>query len=258
MPAPMTERVVPDDWYRFAYPPEMAKLPWAAKTASEVDRLVMMLEPRGDERVLDLACGTGRHTLELTRRGFSAVGVELLEANVKVAEEDAEAQSLDAEFIQADLRELQLEDEFDLVLSLNDGAIGYFESEADNLRTFEVISRALRSPGRHLMQIANSLHAERFMPMKSWIEGSGAIELIDHRWNSQTRCLEGITVSIPFGEVLEGFEPIPFRKRLYSVDELREIYASVGMALTNVFRGNGKVGRPRNTQYELFVEARKG
>lgn len=248
---------VPDDWYRSAYPPEMDKLPWAQKTGSEVDRLLRMLEMSGDERILDLACGTGRHSLELRRRGFAVVGVELLQANVDVARESAAAQGLPTEFIQSDLRDLDLEDEFDVVLSLNDGAIGYFETEAENVRTFEVISRALRSPGRHLMQIANVLHAERFMPTKGWIDGPGALELIDHRWNAHTRCLEGTTASIPVGEVFTGYDPIPFRKRLYSVEELKDIYASVGMVLTNAFRGSGKAGRPRNTQYEVFVEARK-
>jgi SAM-dependent methyltransferase len=256
MSSPQLE--VPSDWYRFAYPPEMAKLPWAQKTGVEVDRLLTMLKPQGSERILDLACGTGRHTLELRRRGFPVVGVELLESNVKVAQDAAEEQSLDVEFIQADLRELELDEEFDIVLSLNDGAIGYFESEAENMRTFEVISRALRSSGRHLLQIANVLHAERHMPTKGWIDGPGALELIDHHWNNMTRCLEGTTATIAVGEVFQGYEPIPFRKRLYSVDELREIYASVGMALTETFRGNGKAGRPRNTQYEVFIEATKG
>ncbi len=249
---------VPDDWYRRAYPPEMVKLPWAQKTGAEVDRLLRILQPRGDERILDLGCGTGRHSLELRRRGFSVVGVELLEANVAVAESDAAEQCLDVEFVQADLRELDFDEEFDIVLSLNDGAIGYFESEADNLRGFEVISRALRDSGRHLLQIANVLHAERFMPMKGWIEGAGAIELVDHYWDSDTRCWEGTTASIVIGEVFEQLEPIPFRKRLYSVDELQEIYVSLGMELTGLYRGNGKAGRPRNTQFEVFTVASRG
>jgi SAM-dependent methyltransferase len=249
---------VPDDWYRRAYPPEMIKLPWAQKTGSEVDRLLRMLQPGDDERVLDLGCGTGRHSLELARRGFSVVGVELLESNVAVARASAAEQSLDVEFLQIDLRELAIEDEFDLVLSLNDGAIGYFESEADNLRAFAVIARALRSGGRHLVQIANASHAERFMPMKTYIEGDGGVELLDHHWNAQTRCLEGTTTSIPIGEVFERLQPIPFRKRLYSVEELAEIYASVGMRLTGLYRGNGKAGRPRDTQFEVFVVAGKG
>jgi SAM-dependent methyltransferase len=249
---------VPSDWYRFAYPPEMAKLPWAQKTEAEIDRLITMLEPRGDERILDLACGTGRHTLELIRRGFSVIGVELLEANVELALETAKEQSLAAQFLQADLRELDFSEEFDIVLSLNDGAVGYFESEAENMRAFEVIAKALKRSGRHLLQIANVLHAEKHMPIKGWIEGPGALELIDHHWNNMTRCTEGTTATIAVGEVFEGYEPIPFRKRLYSVDELREIYTSVGMELHETYRGNGRPGRPRNTQYEVFIEARKG
>ena len=80
----MQRAEIPSDWYRYAYPPEMAKLPWAQKTTAEVDRVLAMLELCGDERILDLACGTGRHALELARRGFSVVGVELLDDNVEV------------------------------------------------------------------------------------------------------------------------------------------------------------------------------
>ncbi len=253
----MADVEIGDDWYRTAYPPEMDKLPWADKTVSEVDRLLTMLRPQGDERILDMGCGTGRHSLELARRGFSVVGVELLEANVKVGERAAEQHSLNVEFIQADLRELDLSEEFDLVVTLNDGGIGYFESDSENLRTFEVISRALKHSGRHLGQTPNVLFAEKHLPEKTWIMGSEAVELTDHWWNEKLRRLEGTAASIWIGEVFEKLDPIPYNSRLYTVEELRDIYASLGMTLTNTFRGSGKVGRPRDSQYEVFWEARK-
>lgn len=248
---------VPDDWYRYAYPPEMELLPWAQRTEGEVDRALTMLGPRTGARILDLGCGTGRHTIELAGRGFDMVGIELLEANVEVARAQAAKQGLDVEFVQADLRELDLNEEFDGVLSLNDGAIGYFESESENLRTFEVIANALRAGGRHLAQLANPLHAEAHMPSKGWIEGDHAVELFDHRWNPHTRCLEGITATLVIGEPFMGIRPIPFRKRLYSIEELAEIYAGQGMTVIETYRGSGKPGRPRPTQYEFFVVAGK-
>jgi SAM-dependent methyltransferase len=249
---------VKPDWYREAFPPEETlKRPWADRTAAEVDRALAMLGARGSERVLDLACGTGRHALELARRGFPVVGLDISSDLLAIAESDAAEQSLEASFVEVDLREMDYGEEFDIVLSLNDGAVGYFETEEENRRTFEVIARALRPGGGHLMQLPNVLYAETNLPQKTWIEGGSMIELIDHRWDASTRYLEGTTTPIHFGEVFEGVDPIPFRQRLYSADELKEIYESVGMVLENVFRGSGKPRPPKENQYEVFFAGRK-
>jgi SAM-dependent methyltransferase len=248
---------VPPDWYRSGFPPETAQMPWADKTEAEVDRAIGMLRMEGGERILDLACGIGRHSLELARRGFEVVGLDISEELLEMARRDAEAQSLEISFVEADLRQLDYEEEFDVVLSLNDGAIGYFETDEENYRTFEVVSKGLRSGGGHLMQLPNVLHAEKHLPNRHWIAGDATVELSDHRWNAKDRYLEGFTVPIRIGEVLEKVEPIPFRQRLYSVDELKEIYESVGMQLANVYRGTGKPRMPRDNQFEVFVEGRK-
>jgi SAM-dependent methyltransferase len=232
-------------------------MPWADRTEMEVERALAMLRPAGGERVLDLACGTGRHSRELTRRGFEVVGVDISPELLEMAEREAAEAGLEIAFLEADLRELALEDEFDLVVSLNDGAVGYFETDEENLRTFEVVARALRGGGGHLMQLPNVLHAERNLPAKSWIVGESTLELSDHRWNAEDRYIEGSTVPIRFGEVFERYEEIPFRQRLYTVEELSEVYDSVGMRLANTFSGSGKPRRPKPNQFEVFVEGRK-
>jgi 2-polyprenyl-3-methyl-5-hydroxy-6-metoxy-1,4-benzoquinol methylase len=50
---------------------------WTDRTGPEVDRVAKILQTRGDERVLDMACGSGRHCLELRRRGFEVVGTDI-------------------------------------------------------------------------------------------------------------------------------------------------------------------------------------
>jgi SAM-dependent methyltransferase len=254
-----TATEVPSDWYRRGFSVETTVArPWADQTGEEIDRALSMTRPPEGGRILDLACGTGRHAQELARRGFAVVGVDISPDLLEVAATDAKEQGLEVSFVEADLRLLDFEDEFDLVLSLNDGAVGYFETEEENRRTFEIVARALRSGGGHLMQLPNVLYAEAHLPQKTWIEGDSMLELIDHRWDSRTRYLEGSTTPIVYGEVFERPRPIPFRQRLYSVEELGEIYEAVGMSFANVFRGNGKPRPPKDTQFEVFVEGRKG
>jgi 2-polyprenyl-3-methyl-5-hydroxy-6-metoxy-1,4-benzoquinol methylase len=247
---------IPQDWYRTAFA-DTADMAWTDRTESEINRALNMLRPPEGARVLDLACGAGRHSLELRRRGFEVVGADISPELLEIARRDAEEQGLEAEFAEADLRELDFDAEFDVVLSLNDGAIGYFETDEENLRSFEVISRALKPGGQHLMQLPNVLYAQKHLPQKSWISGDSMVELVEHRWNRSDHYMEGAMIPIRFGEVLEGLKPIQFRQRLYTVDELREILFGVGMTLETVFHGSGRPREPKDSQFEIFVASRK-
>jgi SAM-dependent methyltransferase len=248
---------IPQDWYATAFDGASAEMAWTARTGAEVERALKILKPAGGERVLDLACGSGRHALELRRRGFEVVGSEISPELIEIARRAAAAEDLEVEFVLGDLRELPGAAEFDLVLNLNDGAIGYFESDEENHRSFEVISRLLRPGGRNLVQLPNVLYARERLPQRSWIPASSMVELVEHRWNKRQRRLEGAMIPIRFGEVVAGLEGIEFSQRLYTVEELGEIYASVGMELLRTYHGNGRPREPGPSQFELFVEARK-
>ncbi len=251
----VTATAVEPDWYRSAFSVTATVFrPWADETEAEIDRALAILRPPPGARILDMACGTGRHSIELAARGYEVVGVDISEDLLEIAGGEASIKKVEGvSFLAADLRALEYEEEFDVVLNLNDGAIGYFETEEENHRTFEVISAALRPGGTNLLQLPNVLYAETHLPQRTWIAGKDMVELIDHHWNGRTRYLEGWTAPIVVGDPFDGVEPIPFRQRLYSVDELTEIYDSVGMSLTGVFRGNGKPRPPKDGQFEIFV-----
>ena len=58
---------------------DIKEMPWVEHTREEVDFVIEALGLRGPERILDLACGFGRHALDLSRRGFQVVGVDSAE-----------------------------------------------------------------------------------------------------------------------------------------------------------------------------------
>ena len=122
-------KAMKSDWYRTIWTLDIQKQSWVEDTRRQVDFLVEKLRLTGGERVLDLACGFGRHALELARRGFSVMGVDITPDYIRFAKEQAEKEGLAADFLCADIRELRFYQEFDAVLSMADGAVGYLENE---------------------------------------------------------------------------------------------------------------------------------
>src|SRR5918993_5131450 len=94
------QKEIPQDWYETAFTGMSADMAWTERTESEIRRALTMLRPQGGERILDLACGTGRHSLELVRQGFSVGGVEISHELVEIAKRDAAEQGLEATFIE--------------------------------------------------------------------------------------------------------------------------------------------------------------
>ncbi len=94
-------------------------------TEQEVDALVDLLAIEPGDRVLDVGCGPGRHSLELAARGVEVVGVDVADRFVAIATEAAAEAKLPATFRQADARTLDVgDDRFDEVISLCQGAFG--------------------------------------------------------------------------------------------------------------------------------------
>ena len=171
-------KAMESDWYKKIWTLDIQDQSWVEDTRRQVDFVIEKLQLRGGERILDLACGFGRHSLELARRGFSVTGVDITPSYIAFAREEAKREGLHADFLCQDIREIQFEDAFDVVLSMADGAIGYLENNAENLKIFNLVSKALKPGGKYFMDIMNGSYADQHFPCRLWDE-----------WNRETRVM---------------------------------------------------------------------
>jgi SAM-dependent methyltransferase len=238
---------------------DIKEMSWVEHTREEVDFVLAALGLRGGERVLDLACGFGRHSLELARRGFSVVGVDVTEAYVEDARASARAQGLRCEFVQASVLDVRYREEFDAVLNMADGAIGYFPTEEQNLALFDVIATALRPGGGHVLGVCSADHARKHFPKRHWEAGAKRLSLADFRWDEPTRRM------VYRGHVLEYGKPLPAiadafpedgdpGTRLYGEAELRGILAARGLEVTGAY-GAYDVSVPASVDRLMLVVA---
>ena len=101
-----------------------------------------------DSTVLDLACGTGRHTIPLTQTDINAVGLDISTYLLKIAQQ-REA----AKLVRGDLRVLPFkQSSFNAVISM-DTSFGYLPSEKDDLPSLEEVRRVLALGGRFILDV---------------------------------------------------------------------------------------------------------
>lgn len=122
--------------------------------------------------ILDLACGAGRHSLQLAAMGFNVTGVDLSNNLLRIAREHAAAEMLTAEFIQEDIRSLNLSTKFSAVINVFT-SFGYFESDEENFHLFTTAYRHLLKGGFFLFDYFNSYWLSRSLVPLSYEEIEG-------------------------------------------------------------------------------------
>jgi len=131
--------------------------PFAQGTGGECDFIEAELDYDKSKKLLDVGCGTGRHALELTRRGYSVTGVDLSESQLRKAREKAEKEGLEVSFLKADARALPFESEFDAVLMLCEGGFPLMETDEMNFEILKNAAKALKKPGKLIFTTLNGL-----------------------------------------------------------------------------------------------------
>jgi SAM-dependent methyltransferase len=204
--------------------------------AREVDFVEDSLGIERGGAVLDLACGTGRHTIELARRGYEVVGFDLSLAMLARAGEDAQDHDAKVNFVQGDMREMTFEEQFDGVFCWNT-SFGFFEEEKNAL-VIDHIHRSLRAGGLFLLDVINRDFLIRQSPSLAWFEGDGCVCMDEMSVDFITsRMKVKRTMMLDDGRSRE----IEYSLRVYSLHELGKILHDHGFKVCEV---SGRVATP--------------
>ncbi|OPY88298.1 MAG: Ubiquinone biosynthesis O-methyltransferase [Smithella sp. PtaU1.Bin162] len=108
-------------------------------------------------KILDIGCGTGRHAIELTRRGYKVTGVDLSESQLERAREKSREAGMKIDFQRHDARKLPFEGEFDLAIMLCEGGFSLMETDEMNFAILKSAAKALKRPGKFIFTTLNGL-----------------------------------------------------------------------------------------------------
>ncbi|MFA0747520.1 class I SAM-dependent methyltransferase [Fervidibacter sp.] len=217
-----------DDLYLRVYQPLEAP----EQVRREVDFIVKALDLPAGAKVLDLCCGQGRHSLELARRGFQVVGVDLSEALLYAARKRAESEGLSVTFLHCDMREIDFADEFDAVINMFT-SFGYLESEAEDEKVLGKVAQALKSGGKFLLDVVNRDRLVRDFQAREWhAADEGWLVLEERTFDHLSGRMETRWVCVARDGVrYERLSSV----RLYTASELRTMLERAGLKVTNLF-----------------------
>ncbi len=138
-------------------------------TTGEVNFIEKEIHYNTRTKILDIGCGTGRHSIELAKRGYTVTGIDLSESMLNIAKEKASREELLIDFIQVDARKLSFRDEFDLAIMICEGAFPLMETDEMNFEILKHTSNALKSKGKFIFTTLNGLFP-LFHSVKEFLE----------------------------------------------------------------------------------------
>jgi D-alanine-D-alanine ligase len=214
-------------------------------TNKEVDLFTEILGIEKNMAILDLACGQGRHSLELSRRGYKNInGLDRSHYLIRKAKNINTTEQLNASFREGDARKLPYPaDTFDVVMILGN-SFGYFESTEDDIKILKEVFRVLKPFGKFLIDVADGNYLrENFNPRSwEWIDPKHFVCRERSLASDNQRLISREVISnINKGVILDQF----YAERLYSKDILCEMFDRTGYKNVT-FHGNLETDSKRN------------
>lgn len=162
------------DWFNSPYYHILYKNRDENEAKLFLNKLVEYFKISKEQRILDVACGKGRHAIYLNELGFDVVGTDLSEENIKEARRQENSR---LKFFLHDMREIYSQNDFDYAFNMFT-SFGYFEKESDNPAAIKAITSSLKKDGYFVLDFLN--------PYK----------VIHELVKEEVKIIEGVTFSI--------------------------------------------------------------
>jgi ubiquinone/menaquinone biosynthesis C-methylase UbiE len=198
--------------------------------------VVHVLDLKPGERLLDLACGSGVHARQLARRGIEVVGLDIAPSLVRYCTEQAAAEGLEnVTFVEGDMRALPYHEAFDALVVLST-SFGFFDHET-NQQVLDGIAQAIKPDGQMLLELSDPItFAEQLEHHHSWRENPEGVYWTEAWFDPATFTSHGFfrfTDNEGVTHLWDDHE----RVRLYTLPELRQMFAQAGLEISAVYGG---------------------
>lgn len=218
----------------------------------QVGRLLDLLALPAGARVLDLACGQGRHAHLLAEAGYDVDGLDFSRDLLKRAKQRGTGPTL--RYTRGDMRKLPMRwrKRFDGIVNLFT-SFGFFEDPDDDARVIAGCARVLKKGGVMIWQGGNRDGlTERFLKGDEWVGGDGTAVRQEREFDP----VSGLLTIRSTWTRKRKVEHREHRIRLYTATRLAELMDDAGLALEAAYEGF--TTRPlRRTSHEMLLVARR-
>jgi SAM-dependent methyltransferase len=227
-------------------------------TAGEVDFIEQEIRHDKKCRILDIGCGTGRHSIELARRGYRVTGIDLSESQLKKAREKSILAKVDVRFLLKDATAFDFKNDYDLALIICEGAFALMETDEKNFAILRNACGALRPEGKLILTTLNGLYPLTHRVKDFLNAHPGGVATRADTFDLMTfRDFSTIEVTDDSGRV----KKLECSERYYVPAEMTWLLKSAGFGTVDIFGcplGAFSRGNPLTTDdFEMLVVAQK-
>ncbi|WP_240418896.1 class I SAM-dependent methyltransferase [Paenibacillus periandrae] len=220
-------------------------------TAAEVDFVLEELQLPVGSFILDVGCGTGRHSIELAQRGYQVTGIDISSGMLEEAMTAAKAAKVHVEWVHCDAVNFSRSGFFEAAICLCEGAFGLVGQDDDPLEhdmaILRNVSQALKPNARFILTTLNAYSKiRRFTQEEVELGIFNPVTMIEQ--------------SVVEWDLPEGKKNIQMKERRYFPTELQQMFDNAGFHVDNIWGGTaGRWGKRKINldEVEIMVVATK-